>query len=416
MKYANILYTGRDSLNLGDVLLHLSINNIYKKMNIPNEEIIRIPYNELATYDGENVILPIVTPFMGYHDGLHIFCYSNKITPVFISLCFITNTLNNDDINYLKNFEPIGCRDWHTYEVLKKYGINAYVNGCITITMEFSKIEVSKHKRTLLIDVDDDLLSLVPKKLLETSEKYTQIHDTPSENIVEVYVYNIYQKYISEASLIITSRLHCAIPCMMAGIPVIFAGNEFENRFNWIEPFLPFYDKTQWSSINWSGSFNPEIFSIKKQMEAFIISRLKNVNATTMALPNFISNNIFKKTRKDSYPLFEHIIKSTEELLKHNSFSSFAIWGTGQLAEMIYNYMNIKHSNIHFEYLLDSYKVGSFHNTNIQNPNCLKDSNIDFIFVTPITIIGSAKKNILDLLNKLNIKSLFISDYLSLKQ
>lgn len=47
----------------------------------------------------------------------------------------------------------------------------------------------------------------------------------------EEEVYKVYKEYRRQATLIITSRVHVALPCMAMGIPVIFAKNEYSYRF-----------------------------------------------------------------------------------------------------------------------------------------------------------------------------------------
>ena len=67
MKYGNIIYENRyDRMNLGDDIQLLSIENLYNQMGIDYKDVIRVNYRELATYDGEYVILPISFPMLSY--------------------------------------------------------------------------------------------------------------------------------------------------------------------------------------------------------------------------------------------------------------------------------------------------------------------------------------------------------------
>ena len=66
MKYANIRMQ-RDGLNnLGDNIQLLAIDNLLHYMGVPKEDIVYIDYYDLATYDGEYVVLPINYPLYGY--------------------------------------------------------------------------------------------------------------------------------------------------------------------------------------------------------------------------------------------------------------------------------------------------------------------------------------------------------------
>ena len=63
---------------------------------------------------------------------------SKSIFPLFIS--FHINPmaqslmLSDNSLEYLKKYEPIGCRDNFTREVLSKKGIEAYYSSCVTTT------------------------------------------------------------------------------------------------------------------------------------------------------------------------------------------------------------------------------------------------------------------------------------------
>ena len=74
-------------------------------------------------------------------------------------------------LSYLKNHEPIGCRDKYTMENLLKHGINAYFSDCITLS-----------------------LALI--------------------------------KRYAKAEMVVTSRIHCALPCLGLDTPVLFVDDK----------------------------------------------------------------------------------------------------------------------------------------------------------------------------------------------
>ena len=43
--------------------------------------------------------------------------------------------LQGKNLEYLKEHEPIGCRDYYTVGLLKEKGIDAYFSGCMTLTL-----------------------------------------------------------------------------------------------------------------------------------------------------------------------------------------------------------------------------------------------------------------------------------------
>ena len=71
MKFANIVMTRNGRCTIGDDIQLLAIENLYRYMGIDYNEVVRIPFNELATYDGDYVVLPISFPLHGYsHDAV----------------------------------------------------------------------------------------------------------------------------------------------------------------------------------------------------------------------------------------------------------------------------------------------------------------------------------------------------------
>ena len=49
----------RVTINVGDAMQMMAIDEIYKELKIPEDEIIDISLHELETYNGEYIILPI---------------------------------------------------------------------------------------------------------------------------------------------------------------------------------------------------------------------------------------------------------------------------------------------------------------------------------------------------------------------
>ena len=122
MKFANISMQRSGLNNLGDNMQLLAIDNLYNYMGIDRNEIVRIDFYDLNTYSGEYVLLPINYPFYGYKDDMSITMFSPKIIPVFLGLSLMCADFKEAELNYLKRFEPIGCRDEYTMTELRKKG------------------------------------------------------------------------------------------------------------------------------------------------------------------------------------------------------------------------------------------------------------------------------------------------------
>ena len=201
--------------------------------------------------------------------------------------------LSEVGLRHLRRHAPIGCRDQHTLEKLTQRDVSAYFSGCPTLTFENRR-----HRRTgdvYLVDVDarrqrsgllrrltarpaksQSFSHLIPDKVKRYARRlthFTHLRDSPSERrqkvaeLLEVY---------STASLVITTRLHAALPCAALGTPCIFL-HEADTRFTGYE-FLKTYSKAEIDQVDWSGAHVevPDVAPLKKQIRERILSWAEN--------------------------------------------------------------------------------------------------------------------------------------------
>jgi len=280
-KFGLLIYnTDKDTYNIGDY-----IQSIAAKQFLPEVDVY-INREALNKYEGEPVKIILNGWFL--HNTAN-WPPSNKIIPLFTSfhltpLAF--DILNKDEnIEYFKKNGPIGCRDTFTYNILLQKGISVYLSYCLTLTLKrerkFSnkilfvdvlanmdswrsrkigiKILIQKYKiltvtRLILNSLKSyNILSertkiinkLFDKKVLK--DKVDIFHERNSSE-TEKERFEIAEKLIQEycdAKLVVTSRLHCALPCLAFGTPVIFITNGLENEFDTtrISDYISFFDK-----------------------------------------------------------------------------------------------------------------------------------------------------------------------------
>lgn len=151
---------------------------------------------------------------------------SPMINPVFVSFHLTDwndttrRVLNPKGVGYLKNYEPIGCRDQHTADLLKSHGIEAYNSKCLTLTFE-RRHSAPKLGVTALVDVESDMP--IPGSILKNSIRMThKIEKVYSETTKMQLARELLEFYRTKVSRVITTRLHCALPCVAMGIPVVF--------------------------------------------------------------------------------------------------------------------------------------------------------------------------------------------------
>ena len=162
---------------------------------------------------------------------------SPYINPLLISMHF--KVLEDTDVGdmylkglggeYLKQNGPVGARDIETRNRLENNDIDAYFSGCLTLTIEkFCKVK--KKKTICLVDVSDEIISKVKESTnyeIEVLTHSLKQKETEIKNINERMqdVEKILKKY-QQAKLVITTRLHCALPCVALGTPVIVLHKE----------------------------------------------------------------------------------------------------------------------------------------------------------------------------------------------
>lgn len=125
----------------------------------------------------------------------------------------------------LKPYFPVGCRDEDTLEVLKDLGYDAYFSGCMTLTIEKIKnIPKSKKDYICATDLNNKCLTYLKentkieiKKMTHwTTKEYTELpFGERMERVKELL--SVYQN----AKLVVTDRLHVALPCLALGTPVV---------------------------------------------------------------------------------------------------------------------------------------------------------------------------------------------------
>ena len=177
---------------------------------------------------------------------------SPYIDPLLISMHFTSlesidigdKYLQNFGGEYLKKYEPIGARDMETKKRLEKNGIDAYFSGCMTLTLpKFENIE--KKDKICLVDLTDDIIKKVKENTISDTEILT--HWLNQEEIAKKDinqrmqdVENLLKKY-QEARLVITNRLHVALPCIALGTPVILIHKKNYEKDR-LETFLKYMD------------------------------------------------------------------------------------------------------------------------------------------------------------------------------
>ena len=216
---------------------------------------------------------------------------SPAIDPLFVSFHITPKAANKmlgqKSIEYFKKHEPIGCRDIYTKKLLESKGIKAYFSGCLTTTLDYGYKNLGKRKtdKILLVDVYDDVVDLIrtSSSIMEQSEIISHNYDA---NIIKhiphilnrVIKHNTLNKLIfsnlgklrmkiislmerlkkaeeqlqriATAKLVITRRLHAALPAIALGTKVIFIHKDLADpRFKGFLDYLNCYTIPEFKKV-----------------------------------------------------------------------------------------------------------------------------------------------------------------------
>ena len=213
---------------------------------------------------------------------------SKHIKPLFISFHLNPTAekgmLNPEGLAYLKKHQPIGCRDFHTKTVLERHGVSAYFSGCLTLSLKRERFLIKDKKREgiLVVSPLERLLpqQINPKKkgpkftLLSVLQQLKQPFKTiqyktainrlnnylsqSSERVIYTSQLMNPQEYseqerikaakelltkIAAAKMVVTSRIHTALPAVAFNTPVLFLADGLDHpnqrsRLEGIESFF----------------------------------------------------------------------------------------------------------------------------------------------------------------------------------
>ncbi len=396
MKFANLkVDCERESSrmrNCGDDLQLYAIENLYNYMGIDYDQVVRITVQELFSYDGdEYLILPINYPLYGSYHKI-----SDKIIPVYLGLSILSDSVIKP--LRLKEFEPIGCRDQHTFETLRNSGVKAYLNGCMTLTLPKAELSDSQDK-VFIADVCDELLPYIPAHLKENAE--FQTHLMYHRYVSEEEALGIYEKYKKEAKLVITSRLHCAVPCLAFGIPVIYACKSISFRSIWLQKILPLYDIHSFKDIDW----DPQPVNIEKWKDIILKNASEMIYKKVDEYSSLIKISEFYEDKTSINYEFEsmrHPIEYMQKNWEDDKNISYIIWGMTQTAEMLYQYISKNYKNADLIGVIDLYREKDFHGIMSSDLSILEQINTNtYIFVA----VESANVMAVNTFKSLNIKN-----------
>lgn len=262
MKYGLIVYKGTG--NIGDDVQSYAMERFLPRVDylIDREHI-----DSFYTETGETVAAVCGGWYLHRALNWPPSPFLNPVLP--ISIHFRRSKFAMDDYGgeWFKKFSPIGCRDENTLKRFKRSGIPAYLSGCCTLTLEPFK-NAPSHNKIILTDVPEPVVEFVKahtkkeivifshhsgrfKSIIEFAEAEDKTKMTFGSAFEEVTQFKhmtwLQRRTLVEellkcyqgASLVITSRLHAALPCLALGTPILLVTDKQSDiRFSTFIPYL----------------------------------------------------------------------------------------------------------------------------------------------------------------------------------
>lgn len=227
MEYGLLTYDIKAHFNVGDYIQSLAARQFLPRVDqYVNRE-------RLDEYGGPGIKLIMNGWFM--HQPEH-WPPSPNVTPLFVSFHLTKRAaamvLTERGVAYLKKYR-VGARDTFTLKVLQEKGIDSYFSNCLTLTLGRSYTHrpgtdvyfvdvlhkwhfIGRRRRLLRKVFSDELIDSAiriqhrhPAREYPTEESRFELADQ-------------YLRLYQNAKLVVTSRLHTALPCLAMGTPVIF--------------------------------------------------------------------------------------------------------------------------------------------------------------------------------------------------
>lgn len=158
---------------------------------------------------------------------------SDAINPLFVSSHFSRYDrfgigyafLDGIGGEYLRRHSPIGVRDEATKEALEEREIPAYMTGCLTLTLQLDSSQ--ERQGIVFCDVSDDIVQQVTSFAgADTPISCVSHSVNPREHSKLSYEerFAMVRERLGvykSAKMVVTTRLHCALPCLALGTPVL---------------------------------------------------------------------------------------------------------------------------------------------------------------------------------------------------
>ena len=217
-------------VNIGDYIQSLAAFQYLPKKCFP----ILIDRDTVQYYHGPKVKLLM--------NGWYLIKEGNKFTseqidPLYLSIHIRNDIKDQRMIEHLKKYEPIGCRDLNTYELLLNKSIKAFFSSCLTTTLDiiYFKKDSLRNEEIIFtnfkfgyLDKADAFIKNLTAYNFTNISYLTHYYSTKISHLERFRIAHSLLKRYANAKLVITTRIHAALPCLALKTPVILVNKKYD--------------------------------------------------------------------------------------------------------------------------------------------------------------------------------------------
>lgn len=171
---------------------------------------------------------------------------SSAIDPVPVSLHVTASAaatiLSPDGLAWLRRQAQVGCRDEATWRLMQRHGVDATLTGCLTLTLRRPVPESGARQAVWAVDLDPDSDRVLDAALagIGLGPAHRRTHEFAigrRDPLFRLLLAARLLRDYAQARVVVTSRLHCALPCIAYGTPVVMVvGNDRDPRMVGLVP------------------------------------------------------------------------------------------------------------------------------------------------------------------------------------
>lgn len=245
------------SANVGDSMQSFAVRSLVRRLGVSPQDIVDVNRDTLRHYDGPPIRLVMNGVFYDWS-----FPTPPQVQPIFIGTCVKAATIERFQ-DYFRRHQPIGCRDRTTCDAFRAVGVDAFVSGCLTLTLPLRQA-APVDGQVLVVhgsgagQLPSAVLDHMPARVsgncdfvFQRLPRFEHPLGERARTECERYAAALLDRFAASARLIVTPLHHAAAPCMAMGIPVIVCRTQNDPRFSFLGELTPIFTPDRFDDIDW---------------------------------------------------------------------------------------------------------------------------------------------------------------------